>query len=207
MSGLWPFISHDSPAEWEWVSGSPDHPWEVDRGVANAIVAARLGDIAEYLGNSSDVKSSNYETIMNSISSGLGSLSPYREGELMKSRFQYQPEWVCVAEVRGSYELPMILHAPSTPNWRGSRLVEALGFGEHAGVLRDWGIRYGAVVYYIGSSSLVLSIDRPPISKIEAARVAVEQFSYCEDLLQIVGDPIAVAKCQVPSTQWFFWWD
>ncbi|MDC0767753.1 DUF4253 domain-containing protein [Streptomyces sp. HD] len=83
-----------------------------------------------------------------------------------------------------------------------------LGYDRHQAVLREWEIRYGAVLYYLAcTDTLVLEVERPPTDRAEIARVAVEQYAYCFDLDQVVGGPEEVAVRQVPSGHWFFWWD
>jgi hypothetical protein len=82
-----------------------------------------------------------------------------------------------------------------------------MGYAEHAAALKDWSARFGAVVFYLGASAMVLQVDRPPVGSADIARVALEQSAYCPDLDQVIGSPGEIAARQVTSRHWFFWWD
>lgn len=73
--------------------------------------------------------------------------------------------------------------------------------------LRSWHDRYGAEVYYLGVSALELRVARPLQQLGEVAAVAIEQYAYCDDLGQVIGEPDQVARRQVPAGQWHFWLD
>ncbi|MFE4977976.1 DUF4253 domain-containing protein [Kitasatospora sp. NPDC056651] len=74
----------------------------------------------------------------------------------------------------------------------------------HVAVLRSWYERFGAELYYAGSSRLELLVARPPTDRRTAARVAIEQYAYATDDIQ---DLEQAGDGQVRSHVWSFWWD
>lgn len=55
--------------------------------------------------------------------------------------------------------------------------------------LRSWQRRFGAEVQSLSSNRLELVVARPPRTTTDIARVAIEQYASCFDLVQIVGEP------------------
>ena len=74
-------------------------------------------------------------------------------------------------------------------------------------MLRHWHARYGADLFFASGSRLELSVAQPPTEPGEVARCAIEQFAYCRDLGQHIGDPVDIARRQAPADHWSFWWD
>lgn len=189
-TGFWPFLSHESPAGWEWEDREPSGP-----GTAGTGVLAELVDAA---GAGTDARH---------VDSATGALAPYARGELLARHFAREPEWICLVEADLPSTLTRLLHAPCTPNQSADGPAPPLGYDRHQAVLREWELRYGAALHYLGSGALVLEVARPPADRAEIARVAVEQYAYCPDLDQVIGARTTVAERQVPSPHWFFWWD
>ncbi|MFJ3788750.1 DUF4253 domain-containing protein [Kitasatospora sp. NPDC090091] len=112
--------------------------------------------------------------------------------------------WICLFPVGEGYEIPGLfpglLRTPGWLKYRDRQLLPA----DHVAVLRSWSARYGTEVCYTGPSCLELAVARPPLDPQGAARVAVEQFAYCDDL---VDETVAAGDGQVRSTVWSFWWD
>lgn len=207
-TGLWPFLSHWSPTEWEWDDQLPALPRPAVSGVLAEIVASQAEHVAVYAENASPPESRDPVRLARYVESRMGGLEPYARGALISRKFAYEPDWMCLIGADQPSTLTQLLHAPFTPNWGTGGPVPLLGYDQHQAVLREWEIRYGAVPYYLGfSDALVLEVERPPTERAEIARVAVEQYAYCDDLDQVIGGPIDVAERQVPSRHWFFWWD
>jgi hypothetical protein len=201
-TGLWPFLGHESPMDWEWETGA-----SVRDGASVSHMLDRLAEygainVLEDPGSRQDINLQGAEGIAAVVAG-----APYARGEVMGQNFRYAPEWVCLVEARHSFELPLVLHSPSTPNWLGNPLMPSLGYAEHAATLKDWNARFGAVLFYLGASAMVLQVDRPPVGAADIARVALEQSAYCPDLDQVIGSPGEIAARQVTSRHWFFWWD
>lgn len=80
---------------------------------------------------------------------------------------------------------------------------------DHGVVLRDWHERFGAeLVSLTDDQVLEVLVHRPPTAPAEALDVAREQYAYCPDLVdQGVGTLSALARDQVGSRSWYFWWD
>jgi hypothetical protein len=194
-SAWWPFVSHDGPGEWEWdVSRAvrESHGFSEASGVTpTRLVAAQEDVLADAAG----------------LEGRLGKLAPRQRGTTVGEFFPHRPEWVCVAEIREQFRIPEVLDAPSTPNWVGSSAHPALGYEDHADVLRAWSSRYDASVCYLGSNALMLEVGRPPRSPHDVAAAATEQYAYCYDLDQVIGSIDDVAREQACADQWFFWWD
>ncbi|PRX12173.1 uncharacterized protein DUF4253 [Actinoplanes italicus] len=119
----------------------------------------------------------------------------------------HPPTQVLLVEAAQGYEVPVLVPGLIHPNWYGGPSYPSLIPEDHLAVLRLWHERHGAELYYAGGTSLELSVARPPTTKAEVARCAVEQSVYCHDLLGIFGKPADVAVKQVSNHHWSFWWD
>ncbi|MFD0403712.1 DUF4253 domain-containing protein [Kitasatospora sp. NPDC127116] len=115
---------------------------------------------------------------------------------------------ICFVQARHGYEVPALLpKAFETPNWNFSPLGDdhrQLLPAWHVAVLRSWYERFGAELYYAGSSCLELLVTHPPSDRLTAARVAIEQHAYAFDDIQ---DLEKAGDGQVRSHVWSFWWD
>jgi len=63
---------------------------------------------------------------------------------------------------------------------------ESYSPGAASAVLRTWEERFGARVIGVGSGTLWVSVAAPPTTIEHAARVAVEHFSFCPEVEQVV---------------------
>ncbi|MGW7543676.1 DUF4253 domain-containing protein [Streptomyces sp. NPDC054770] len=132
---------------------------------------------------------------------------PRSENIRFTEGFMGKPEWLCLIPAENSWELPVLLDAPDTPNWLGSSTHPSLTLADHVSVLESWHHRFGAEVFYLGSAELGLTVTRPPADPLTVAETAIEHWSFCYDLDQIIGDIARVGKLQVPADHWLFWWD
>ncbi|MFJ9567904.1 DUF4253 domain-containing protein [Streptomyces fuscichromogenes] len=216
-TGLWPVISHDSPQAWEWF---PQEARRVRKG--GDCGAARRGEgmpgrvIAELVdavwieeGNGYGAAFGNIGPVelVDKISEFPSPVDPRSENTRFVEEFMGKPEWLCLIPAEYSWELPELLDAPDTPNWLGSSVHPSLTLADHASVLQSWHHRFGAEVFYLGSASLGLTVARPPTDPLAVAETAIEHWSYCYDLDQVIGDIEKVGKLQVPADRWMFWWD
>ncbi|MEW2070527.1 DUF4253 domain-containing protein [Streptomyces sp. NPDC007346] len=113
--------------------------------------------------------------------------------------------WLCLVEADAGFELPVLLPGvPDAPNWWSEPAQRPLLPADHVSFLRSWQERFGAEVFFADGSNLRLVVARPPLDPLTAARVAVEQFSYCSDL---ADDLPVMGNDRVRSTVWSFWWD
>jgi hypothetical protein len=117
------------------------------------------------------------------------------------------PEWLCLIPAQAGYELPTLLDAPYANDWHASDTHDRLTQADHVGVLRSWHERFGADLRYLDAVAVGLVVANPPTEPREVAAVAVEQFAYCDDLDQFIGEPHRVAQRQVTTNHWYFWWD
>ncbi|MFG2057104.1 DUF4253 domain-containing protein [Micromonospora sp. NPDC048930] len=92
-------------------------------------------------------------------------------------------------------------------NWNGGPSYPDLRYADHVFVLRHWERAWGADLYHPGFVDLELAVTRPPRDPVAIATCAIEQFSYCDDLSQILGEVDDVARRQAPADHWSFWWD
>jgi hypothetical protein len=135
------------------------------------------------------------------------SVSPQGRG-LHRITDPYPPTTVLLVRAAHGYEVPVLVPGLiDPPNPFGAAWHPRLLPEDHLAVLRLWHDRHGAEIYYADGSDLELSVARPPTTKIEVARCAVEQSVYCDDLAQIFGEPEDVAVQQVSNYHWSFWWD
>lgn len=120
----------------------------------------------------------------------------------------HPPDEVMLVPAEAGHEVAILVPGLIVPaNWFGGPSHPDLEPADHYAVLRLWHERHGADLYFANGSRLELAVARPPVQPEEVARCAVEQFVYCGDLGQLIGDPIDVARKQVPADHWSFWWD
>ncbi|MEV4415218.1 DUF4253 domain-containing protein [Catellatospora sp. NPDC049609] len=113
-----------------------------------------------------------------------------------------------------------LLLVPAAAGWQVPALVPGLLFDwpggiqkwelsavDHAVVLRHWHERYGAELYLAHGKYLELDVARPPRTPDEVVRCAMEQWTYCNDLGQLMKGLDDVVERQVPCGHWAFWWD
>lgn len=115
------------------------------------------------------------------------------------------------AQTDGLVALVPAAHAWQVPvllGWDGG-LNYDLEPVDHAVVLRDWQERFGAQLVTLGNEQVLeLWVDHPPTEPAHALAVAREQFEYCYDsVYQGVGSLTELAREQVGSQSWYFWWD
>ncbi|WP_328895954.1 DUF4253 domain-containing protein [Streptomyces sp. NBC_00236] len=209
-TGLWPFVSHQRPTDWDWdetrsgaqhVAEPAGHRPVLERLLAEQSGQLRLG--VPGAGPPADGLDALVESLTRAIGDGAAPARGLDPDEV----FARPPGWICLAPVADPSGLPELLDAPDTVNWTSDAPDATLGYADHSAVLREWNVRYGAVPYQIGSRTLVLAVKHPPVSRRETARVALEQFAYCPDLEQVLGGPVAIAQRQAGADRWFFHWD
>jgi hypothetical protein len=103
------------------------------------------------------------------------------------------------------------------PTRQGHEVPAFLRFGgwnacpnpeQHVAVLRSWSERYGAELVSLTHDVIELAVSRPPIDREVALALAMEQYQYCNDIVdQGVGTLEALAAGLLGSTVWYFWWD
>jgi hypothetical protein len=104
-------------------------------------------------------------------------------------------------QARHGYEVPGLL------SWNGAVNYDLDG-AHHVAVLRSWQERYGAELVTLTGDLIQLLVARPPRDPATVARVAVEMFGYCPDLVvQGTGTLGVLAGELVPGRCWSFWWD
>ncbi|MGC9665509.1 DUF4253 domain-containing protein [Planosporangium sp. 12N6] len=217
-TGLWPFFSKESPEQWALRSaGAPGAPQRLSSALAvppsevvDELIAAHRAGASRY--EPPDGELTAYRLGLFDVDRTLTLLTsdppsaPWRPyGEIAGT--SADPDWLCLVPARAGYELPALLGAPHVNDWYASKEHDRLTVTDHVGVLRSWQQRFGADVRYLGVVALGLVVATPPTDPHDVARVAVEQFAYCDDLDQFVGEPHRVAQHQVPTHRWYFWWD
>lgn len=115
--------------------------------------------------------------------------------------------WLYLVRVDAGYEVPALISAPSWSGWPGADDESPHVALHDVAFLRSWQDRFGAELQSLSWNRLELVVDRPPREMADIARVAIEQYAYCYDLVQIVGEPAQLARKQVPGQRWYFWWD
>jgi Domain of unknown function (DUF4253) len=106
-----------------------------------------------------------------------------------------------LVEAADGFEVPALL------SWAGAASYELDG-SHHLAVLRYWNQRHGAELVAMASDVLELAVRRPPRESAEVARVALEQYLYCPDLVEQGANTLdALASEHVVRHSWVFWWD
>lgn len=76
----------------------------------------------------------------------------------------------------------------------------------HVAFVRNWYEKYGALPASITEDAIEYVV-RKPLDKIEAKRVACEQYAYSPDIVE-QGTPLPCLADLLSRTRvWFFWWD
>lgn len=79
---------------------------------------------------------------------------------------------------------------------------------EHCAILNYWQTRYGAKIAAITRDVIELEVERPPVTKEQALKLAEQQFIYCPDIVYQGTESIAaLASTLLNGKVWFFWWD
>jgi hypothetical protein len=214
-SGLWPFVSPQSPDDWR------RDDYEASVSLSEALRADPQQVVADLIRAQREEAQESEARYPQLDGYSTGLFDPARVREALESTetdplpapaavYRDVPEsadWVCAVRAGAGYELPALLGAPSAANWYGSSHHPRLTPQDHVAVLRAWHDRYGAEVYYLGIVNVQLRVARPPVVVEEIVEVAVQQYAYCDDLGQRIGEPDRVARWQVPTANWRFWWD
>ena len=110
--------------------------------------------------------------------------------------------WIALVPAREPADCPALL------GWDGG-VNHGLDPALHTTVLRSWAHRFGAeLVALTDAQELELLLTRPPATAPDCLAVASEQVRYCEDIAEPGPDAVeALARGQVPTASWYFWWD
>ena len=116
-----------------------------------------------------------------------------------------------VAEQDGLVVLVPAAHGwevPAVLGWAGGCNLD-LEPVDHVATLRDWHARHGAELVPLSADQVLeVLVRRPPTTPEEALAVASEQYTYCPDVVdQGAGTIRDLARDQVGSRSWYFWWD
>ncbi|MFF2845101.1 DUF4253 domain-containing protein [Streptomyces sp. NPDC058001] len=197
-SGLFPFVSHEGPAAWEWEELGETERAARTRGAG---VGRGIADLVNSQGSALTFSQEAEDSLK-------GENPPHPPPPSWRSNFSSQPEWVCLAEAEDQFQLPLLLDSPFTPNWIDDA-GGSLTYEDHATVLREWNDRHGVDIYYLGSNALRLRVSNPPHTPEARMRTAREQYAYCYDLEQVtgMGTVAGVARAQAGAEFWYFWWD
>lgn len=99
-----------------------------------------------------------------------------------------------------SAEVPAYLDAGG---WNAFPVAEV-----HVAIMRKWASEYGARLVGHGLDVLTFEVARPPSDRQAAEILAMEQYLYCNDIVdQGVGTIDALAATLLNGRSWFFWWD
>jgi hypothetical protein len=79
---------------------------------------------------------------------------------------------------------------------------------EHVALLRYWHERYSADLVAMTHDVLEFMVAKPPRTRKEALRLAMDQYLYCEDIVdQGTYSLDALAARLLDGEAWCFWWD
>ncbi|WP_100244134.1 DUF4253 domain-containing protein [Streptomyces ipomoeae] len=215
-TGLWPFVTHTSPTEWEWADVPGDsHDEKHRQSCIDRLTelqrdkllreADEFNPPQEHPAPVRDLD--DLALRLTGAVPAVEALPPRSAESRLATFFAAPPEWICLVPTEDPLGLPELLDAPDTPNHTPFPGRESLSYRDHANVLREWHDRYGAEICYLDSHEVLLSVEHPPSDPLETARAAIEHYAYCPDLDQVIGGLPEVASRQVPTRTWFFWWD
>lgn len=79
---------------------------------------------------------------------------------------------------------------------------------EHVGLMKFWQRCWGPEVVGITHDVVEMSVGNPPLNKVEALKLAKQQYLYCKDIVDQGTQTLeSLAACLLGDTSWFFWWD
>ncbi|MET9389938.1 DUF4253 domain-containing protein [Streptomyces sp. NPDC006624] len=213
VTGMWPFVTHTPPSDWEWADAPGDsHRGEGHASFLDGLVELQTEEVLQeaetFRPPTGPLPVRDLDDLARRLTGAVPHPGPPRPAQArLAAFFAGPPEWICLVPTRDPGGLPELLDAPDTPNHTPLPGREALSYRDHAHVLREWHDRYGAEICYLDTAALLLSVERPPSDPLEAARVAIEHYAYCPDFDQLIGGLPEIAAHQAPARFWFFWWD
>ncbi|MEL7154099.1 MAG: DUF4253 domain-containing protein [Pseudomonadota bacterium] len=78
----------------------------------------------------------------------------------------------------------------------------------HVALMRKWSAQYGARLVGHETDLLSFAVERPPQDKESAYALAMEQYLYCNDVVDQGYETLdALAASLLDSAGWFLWWD
>lgn len=99
-------------------------------------------------------------------------------------------------------------------NWHIPALLKYGGWNKcpssevHCMLWQYWEAKYQAKIVGISHDTIEAHVANPPVSKEEAIELAIEQYLYCNDIVDQGCESIAnLASSIMNSNVWFFWWD
>ncbi|MFE9654978.1 DUF4253 domain-containing protein [Micromonospora sp. NPDC006431] len=142
------------------------------------------------------------------VAEAIGPLTEIPPG-IRRQTGSYPPTDVLLVPAAAGHEVLALVPGlmATMNNWMGGPSHPDLHYADHVFVLRHWEKAWGAELYQPGVDNLELAVTRPPRDPLTAATCAIEQWSYCDDLSQILGEVDDVARRQAPADHWSFWWD
>jgi len=115
---------------------------------------------------------------------------------------------------RQPYEQIIIVLLPTTDPTAAAAHLKFGGWNHcpdpivHIAFARRWHARYGAHLVANTGDVLEFRVQNPVGSREDAIRLAVEQYHYCEDIVEQGTQTIErLAAELLGATAWFFWWD
>jgi hypothetical protein len=79
---------------------------------------------------------------------------------------------------------------------------------EHVTLMRFWQQCWDAEVVGITRDVVEIRVGNPPSNKVDALKLAKQQYLYCEDIVdQGTRTLESLAAGLLDGTSWFFWWD
>jgi hypothetical protein len=78
----------------------------------------------------------------------------------------------------------------------------------HVAVLRSWHERFGVEVVGISGDSMDLFVLRPPSTFGEAMKLALEEYTYCNDMIDQGAGTVSRRAAELMADPWWdLWWD
>lgn len=129
-----------------------------------------------------------------------------------------QPPHALAAHLNGRGRVPFsrvaMALAPTPHSWqtpaflRFGMLNDGIRVAEHVAVWKRWHAAYGAEIVSLVHDVIEARVARPPTTRAAAMALAVEQFTYCYDVVIQGTQTIEVlASSLLNGSAWFFWWD
>ncbi|HEX4222832.1 MAG TPA: DUF4253 domain-containing protein [Pseudonocardiaceae bacterium] len=212
-SGMWPFISTIGPEEWQLNPERGEEPTraylrEALRLDPERVVAETVEGERVYFGYDTERDGLDlYDLDQILAELGPEPISPEPPRYRFATHYSNRALWMYLVRAEAGYAVPALVCAPTWARWPEPGEESPHVALHDVAFLRSWQDRFGAELQSIGRTDLEVVVARPPRETRDIARVAIEQYAYCFDLCQILGEPVQLAHTQVPGDRWYFWWD
>lgn len=171
--------------------------------VSETITKANLTDVNNWLSERRQQEEYDPNEVLGNWPSKAQPPNKLNVHELLTGNFQKKPLspfYIAKIPTPNSWEIPAYLQFGG---WNSCPEPEY-----QVAIAKHWHKLYGAQVVTMAGDMVEYFVERPPNHQPLAEQLAIEQFSFCLDIVeQGAGTIRDLAAILLKSKFWFFWWD